>query len=38
MVWYGFVGVVWYVGGGQITSEFIHEDISIMNYHRGGGS
>ena len=27
MVWYGFVGIVWYGGGGQMTSEFIHEEI-----------
>ena len=34
MVWYGFVGIVWYrVGGGQMTSEFIHEEISIMDYN-----
>ena len=32
MVWYGFVGIVWY-GGGQMTSEFIHEQISIMDYN-----
>ena len=31
MVWNGFVGIVWY-GGGQMTSEFIHEEISIMDY------
>ena len=53
MVWFGLVWfcgllVVWYWGGGlwgvsQMTSEFIHEEISIMdynglsfNYHRGG--
>ena len=42
-IWYGllwFVGIVWY-GGGQMSSEFIHEEISIMDYimdyHRGGG-
>ena len=28
MVWYGFVGIVWYGGGGQMTSEFIPEEIS----------
>ena len=33
MVWYGFVGIVWYGGGGQMTSEFIHEEISIMDYN-----
>ena len=35
MVWYGFDGIVWYgVGvGGQITSEFINEEISIMDYN-----
>ena len=32
MVWYNlvlfcFVGIVWYGGGGQMTSEFIHEEI-----------
>ena len=39
MVWYGlvwfwfdFVGIVWY-GGGHMTSEFIHEEISIMDYN-----
>ena len=35
MVWYGFDGIVWYgVGGGgvggQITSEFINEEISML--------
>ena len=34
MAWYGFVGVVWYGGGwGQMTSEFIHEEISIIDYN-----
>ena len=35
MVWYGFVGIVWYGGGlgVQMTSEFIHEEISIMDYN-----
>ena len=34
MVWYGFVGIVWYrLAGGQMTSEFIHEEISIMDYN-----
>ena len=28
MVWYGFVGIVWYGGGGQMTREFIPEEIS----------
>ena len=32
IVWYGFVGKIWY-GGGQMTSEFIHEEISIMDYN-----
>ena len=32
MVWYSFGGIVWY-GGGQMTSEFIHEEISIMDYN-----
>ena len=32
MVLYGFVSIVWY-GGGQMTSEFIHEEISIMDYN-----
>ena len=42
MIWYDFVGIVWY--GGQMTSEFIHEEISIMDYNglswtiMGGGS
>ena len=36
MAWYGFVGIVWY-GGGHMTSEFIHEQISIMDYCRAGG-
>ena len=31
MVWYGFDGMVWYGGGAQMTSEFIHEEISIMD-------
>ena len=34
MVWYVFVGwysLVW--GGGQMTSKFIHEEISIMDYN-----
>ena len=26
------VGIVWY-GGGQMTSEFIDEEISIMDYN-----
>ena len=32
MVWYGFDGIVWYGvgGGGQMTSEFIHEQISKL--------
>ena len=30
MVWFG---IVWY-GGGQITTEFVHEEISIMDYNR----
>ena len=33
MVWYGFVGIVWYGGGGQMISELIHEKISIMDYN-----
>ena len=42
MVWYGFVwfgmvwfGMVWFCwyGGGQMTSELIHEEISIMDYN-----
>ena len=34
MVWHGFVGIVWYMGGGgQMTREFIHEEISIMDYN-----
>ena len=36
MVWCGFVSIVWY-GGFQMASEFIHEEISIMDYHRGWG-
>ena len=32
MVRYCFVGIVWY-GGDKITSEFIHEEISIMDYN-----
>ena len=34
-IWYGllwFVGIVWY-GGGQMTTEFIHEEISITDFH-----
>ena len=27
--WYGFVSIVWY-GGGQMTSEFINEEISML--------
>ena len=41
MILYSFVGIVWYGG----TSEFIHEEISIMDYNglswtiiEGGGS
>ena len=44
MVWFGFVGIVWYGEGGQMTSEFIHEEIAIMDYNglsltiiKGGG-
>ena len=40
LFWFDFVGIVGFFfwgGGGQMTSEFIHEEISIMNYHRGGG-
>ena len=33
MVWYGFVGIVWYGGWCQMTSEFIHEEISTMDYN-----
>ena len=33
MVWYGFVAKVWFGRGGQMTSEFIHEEISIMDYN-----
>ena len=38
MVWYGFVqyGLVWFGmwgTGTQMTSEFIHEEISIMDYN-----
>ena len=41
MVWYGLIwfGMVWYglgwfgIWGGQMTSEFIHEKISIMDYN-----
>ena len=33
MVWYGFVGIVWYRVVGQMTTEFIHEEISIMDYN-----
>ena len=29
MVWIGFVGIIWC----QMTSEFIHEEISIMDYN-----
>ena len=33
-IWYGFVGLVWYVrGGSQMTTEFILEEISIMDYN-----
>ena len=34
-VWFGFVGIVWYGGGkgGQMNSEFIHEEISILVYN-----
>ena len=46
IVWYGFVGIVWYLGGGgEMASEFIHEEISVMDYNglswtiiEGGGS
>ena len=30
MVWFG---IVWYGGWGQMTTEFIHEEISIMDYN-----
>ena len=36
LFWFGFVGIVWYGGGrggGQMNSEFIHEEISIMDYY-----
>ena len=33
MVWHGFVGIVWYGRGSQMTSEFTHEEISIMDYN-----
>ena len=34
MVWYGLVWFCWYSwGGDQMTSEFIHEEISIMDYN-----
>ena len=37
MVWYSLVwfGLVQFgMGGGQITTEFVHEEISIMDYNR----
>ena len=36
MAWFGIVLLVWFgMGGvkGQMTSEFIHEEISIMDYN-----
>ena len=35
LVWFGMVLLVWFgVGwGAQMTSEFIHEEISIMDYN-----
>ena len=36
MVWYGLVWFCWYslvCGGVQMTSEFIYEEISIMDYN-----
>ena len=33
-VWYGFVGIVWCRVVGLMTTEFIHEEISIMDYNR----
>ena len=34
VVWYDLVGMVWFgMGGGQMTSEFIHEEVTIMDYH-----
>ena len=36
-IWYGLVWFCWYSlvwnGGGQMTTEFIHEEISIMDYN-----
>ena len=29
LVWFGFVGM----GGGQMTSELIHAEISVMDWH-----
>ena len=36
MVWLVWYGLVW-GGRGQMTIEFIHEEILIMDYQRGGG-
>ena len=30
--------MVWYGGGGQMISEFIHEEISIMDYKGFSGT
>ena len=32
MVWFGWYSLEWGMGG-QMTSEFIHEEISIMDYN-----
>ena len=36
LVWFGFVGIVWYGGGCQMTSEFIMKKFqswTIMDYN-----
>ena len=34
MVWYGFVGIVWYGGWGQMT-KFLHEVHTWRNFNHG---
>ena len=34
MVWYGFVGWHSLVWGGQMTSEFIHEETGMDDWHK----
>ena len=45
LVWFGWYSLVWEGGEGKMTSEFLHEEISFMDYNglswtiiEGGGS